>query len=107
MDRSSVEGFDWDDGNARKSADKHGVSQAESEQVFFNQPLLIAVDHHHSRAEPRYHALGAIDQGRLLHVTFTMRTSGKLIRVISARSMHRNERAIYAQTTKDAPEIPD
>jgi hypothetical protein len=40
-------------------------------------------------------------------VTFTMRTSGKLIRVISARSMHRNERAIYAQTTKDAPEIPD
>ena len=27
-------------GNARKSAEKHGVSQAEAEQVFFNDPLL-------------------------------------------------------------------
>jgi len=51
-----IVGFQWDGGNARKSSDKHGVSQAEAEQVFFNEPLLIARDMSHSRAEPRFHA---------------------------------------------------
>ena len=36
-----IAGFDWDDGNSRKSADKHGVGQAEAEQVFLNTPLLL------------------------------------------------------------------
>jgi uncharacterized protein len=31
------ERFEWDDGNARKSDDKHGVNQAETEQVFLNR----------------------------------------------------------------------
>lgn len=30
-----VIGFDWDDGNARKSAEKHDVSQAEAEERHF------------------------------------------------------------------------
>jgi hypothetical protein len=37
--------------------------------------------------------------GRRLHVTFTLRDGGKLIRVISARDMHRKERAHYEQAT--------
>jgi uncharacterized protein len=92
-----VVGFDWNAGNSRKSADKHGVSQAEAEQVFFNWPLVVSVDVAHSSDEPRYHALGQTDDGRRLHVTFTLRASGTLIRVISARDMHRNERRIYDQ----------
>lgn len=31
----------WDEGNARKSYDRHNVSPAESEQIFFNFPLLV------------------------------------------------------------------
>ena len=88
-------GFQWDAGNARKSADKHGVSQAEAEQVFFNEPLLVAGDIGHSRSEPRYHALGVTQAGRRLHVTFTLREQNTRIRVISARDMHRKERARY------------
>ena len=88
-------GFQWDAGNARKSADKHGVSQAEAEQVFFNEPLLVAGDIGHSRSEPRYHALGVTKTGRRLHVTFTLREQNTRIRVISARDMHRKERARY------------
>jgi uncharacterized protein len=57
-DWSRATGFDWDDGNARKSSDKHGVSQAEAEQIFFNSPLRVVPDAKHSSAEPRYHALG-------------------------------------------------
>jgi uncharacterized protein len=97
FDLEQVEGFDWDAGNARKSVDKHGVSQAEAEQMFFNDLLLVIADVGHSSHETRFHALGHTDASRLLHVTFTLRDGGRLIRVISARTMHRKERIRYEQ----------
>ena len=97
-DLSEIGGFDWDSGNARKN-DKHGVTAAEAEQVFFNLPLLVLDDVAHSQIEPRLHALGQSDKGRALHITFTLRHDAKSIRVISARDMHRKERAIYDQIT--------
>ena len=95
-----VAGFDWDAGNARKN-DRHGVSMAEAEQVFFNVPVLMLPDSAHSQSEPRYHALGKTIDGRRRHISFTLRGDGKLIRVISARDMHRKERAHYEQATQD------
>jgi hypothetical protein len=97
IDSARIEGFDWDDGNSRKSVDKHGVSQTEAEQVFFNEPLLVVEDARHSGREPRFHALGRTDEERLLHLTFTLRRDDSLIRVISARPMHRKERVRYEQ----------
>ena len=94
---SRMEGFQWDPGNARKSAEKHGVSQGEAEQVFFNEPLLVVQDVSHSLNETRLQALGKTDTGRYLHITFTLRNDGRLIRVVSARTMHRKERARYEQ----------
>jgi len=91
----AITGFEWDAGNARKNADRHGVSQAEAEQVFVNQPLLLLDDARHSQTETRWHALGKSSQGRLLHLTFTLR--GSLIRVISARDQHKKERVHYAK----------
>lgn len=99
IDLDSIVGFNWDQGNSRKSADKHGVSMAEAEEVFFNTPLLMLEDSSHSNKESRLHALGVSDDGRELHITFTLRQSGTLIRVISARDMHRKERLIYEQST--------
>jgi uncharacterized DUF497 family protein len=96
IDLSKIVGFNWDDGNARKN-EKHGVSMAEAEQGFFNVPLLLLDDADHSQKEPRLHALGKTDEGRTLHITFTLRHSSQLIRVIFARDMHRKERAIYEQ----------
>jgi uncharacterized DUF497 family protein len=98
IDLAKISGFNWDDGNARKN-EKHGVSMAESEQIFFNEPLLLIADTKHSEGEPRFHALGKTDDGRILHITFTLRLAGRKIRVISARDMHRKERTIYEQTT--------
>lgn len=99
IDFGRVTGFDWDAGNARKSEEKHGVSQAEAEQVFLNEPLLVVDDQKHSGSEPRYHALGVTDVLRALHITFTLRKNGTLVRVISARDMHRKERNLYEQET--------
>jgi uncharacterized protein len=92
---AQITGFEWDEGNSRKNEEKHGVSQSEAEQIFFNEPLLVLEDGKHSQREVRYHALGKTDDRRLLHVTYTLRGSGTLIRIISARDMHRKERAIY------------
>ncbi|NQW49700.1 MAG: BrnT family toxin [Rhodospirillales bacterium] len=97
IDLAKIEGFDWDEGNRRKSAEKHAVGQGEAEHIFFNDPLLVVEDVRHSIHELRLHALGRTDDGRLLHVTFTLRDNGRLIRVISARAMHRKERVRYEQ----------
>jgi uncharacterized DUF497 family protein len=97
LDFDRIVGFQWDEGNARKSLDKHAVSQSEAEEVFTNQPLLLLADARHSGAELRLHAFGHTDAGRLLQITFTLRDDGTLIRVISARDMSRKERERYDQ----------
>jgi uncharacterized protein len=102
VDWAQITGFDWDQGNSRKSANKHSVYQSEAEQIFFNEPLLVLEDSKHSQEEARYHALGKTDDARLLHITFTLRRSGTRVQVISARDMHRKEKAIYEQIKKDA-----
>jgi len=96
IDLSLISGFDWNDGNARKN-EKHGVGQSDAEEVFFNQPLLLLNDARHGGQESRFHALGKTHDGRRLHITFTLRQDNTLIRVISARAMHRKERTIYEQ----------
>ena len=101
IDWTQIIGFDWDAGNELKSVEKHEVSQFEAEQVFFNQPLLVVEDIKHGRAEDRYHALGKTDDARPLHITFTLHEDNTLIRVISARKMHRKERTVYEQSQKD------
>jgi uncharacterized DUF497 family protein len=99
IDFSRILGFDWDDGNRHKSLDRHAVTEAEAEQVFLDERLLVAEDVRHSQTEPRYHALGTNSDGRRLHVTFTLRRDGTAIRIISARDMNRKERARYDQET--------
>jgi hypothetical protein len=98
IDFDRVVGFDWDAGNLGKNA-RHGVDNREIEQVFANQPLLLASDALHSVTESRYRALGITDRGRQLMVIFTLRAEATLIRVVSARSMNRKERRIYGQKT--------
>lgn len=97
IDWRRVRGFEWDQGNARKSVDKHDVGQWEAEEVFFHMPLVVSADTAHSASEARFHALGRTGHGRLLHPTFTLRDDGRLIRVVSARPMSRQERTIYEQ----------
>lgn len=98
MERVSLpefRGFEWDQGNVTKNWETHHVSPHEAEQVFFNQPLIVADDVKHSRSERRYFVLGQTDDNRALFVAFTLR--GDLIRVISARDMSRREREVYRE----------
>ena len=96
IDFARITGFVWDRGNALKN-DRHGVTMLEAEQIFFFVPLIVTSDDRHSRTEPRFRALGQTLLGRRLAVIFTLRDDGTLIRVVSARDMHRKERAFYEQ----------
>ncbi len=96
---AAVIGFEWDAGNAMKNV-KHSVSDLEAEQLFVNEPLVVVEDPGHSGTERRWHALGRTGEGRLLHVTFTLRAGGTQVRIISARPMHRKERSVYAKASQ-------
>jgi uncharacterized DUF497 family protein len=88
-------GFQWDRGNLDKNLAKHRVANWESEQIFFNAPLIVLEDPSHSRSEKRWAAFGRTDAGRLLVVIFTKR--GDLIRDISARNMNKKEKDFYEE----------
>ena len=89
--RSTVAGFEWDEGNWPKCG-KHGVSKAEIEHVLRSEPLVLP-DRYPQDVETRFDAVGKNSDGRYIFVVFTLReTQGKrLIRPISARYMHVKE----------------
>ncbi len=93
-------GFEWDAGNAPKLQERHGVTAGECEQVFFQEPLLVAPDPRHSQDEERWAALGRTADGRSLAIVFTLR--GELIRPLFARDMSRKERNLYAEAENQA-----
>lgn len=84
-----VAGFDWDEGNWPKCG-KHGVSQAEIEQVLMGTPAVLADPHH---GEPRMRAIGKTAGGRYVFLVFVLRErqGQTLLRPISARFMHLKE----------------
>lgn len=105
IDFRAIDGFDCDEGNARKNNLKHGVTQVEAEQVFFNATVFLLPDLSHSQVEPRFHLLGKTNEDRMLHITFTLRFGERKIRVISAREMHRKERLIYEEKTQNSSDV--
>ncbi len=93
--------FDWDAGNTGKNL-KHGVTDAESEEIFFREPVVVP-SNQSSLNEDRFCALGETRAGRKLFVVYTLR--GDAIRIISARPMTRKERSFYdGQGTIQSPQ---
>jgi uncharacterized DUF497 family protein len=99
----NIAGFEWDAGNIDKNWVKHGVSNAECEEVFFNTPLLIRPDSSRSREEVRNAAFGRTDAERPLFVVFLVRNN--YIRVISARDMTDKELEVYRDRLKKSSKI--
>jgi uncharacterized DUF497 family protein len=95
-------GFQWDEGNVEKHWLRHHVSRGETEQVFFNRPLVVVAGEQRTESTARYYALGQADARRPLCIVFTVR--GDLIRVISTRPMSRQERRMYEHAKEEAAE---
>ena len=93
LEVEKITGFDRDNGNIEKNLKKHGLPHAIIEEIFFNEPLLVAEDFGHSKDECRCLAPGRTFDDKYLLVAFTVRADK--IRVISARPMSKKERSIY------------
>lgn len=94
----NIAGFDWDQGNINKNLIRHGVTDKESEEIFFNSRLSYP-DGKHSVNEPRYLILGQTDTGKILSASFTFR--GKKIRIISSRLANKKEKLDYEKAFKE------
>ena len=82
--------FDWDAGN-RDHLARHGISAAEFEQGFRNQPIQI--DEYQVRGEWRTKVIAITDAARLLELVYTVREG--LIRAVTAFPLKRRRRGFY------------
>lgn len=89
--------FEWDEGNHEKSYAKHDVLCGESEEVFFDERILVLGDQVAPKTEEkRFGVIGSTFELKILFVCFTIR--GNKIRVISARRANKNERRLYEKS---------
>ena len=86
--------FEYDPAKAQTNWQKHGVSFAEAELVFFD-PLAIQDVDPDSIDEERFITVGIGNSGRLLVVVYTMRSG--TVRLISARLATRQEAKAYEE----------
>lgn len=86
-----ITGFIWLPAIIEKLAVKHGVSVAEVEQVFENEPRFRFVEGGTRDGENVYMATGQTDGGRYLIVLFIFKSSGEAL-ILSARDMMPKER---------------
>jgi uncharacterized protein len=89
--------FAWDQRKAQANLAKHGVSFDEAQTVFLDDHALVIADPDHSSdEEERFVMLGMSALRRTLVVCHCFRERDDVIRLISARTATRKERASYA-----------
>jgi uncharacterized DUF497 family protein len=87
--------FAWNEEKARANAEKHAVSFEEAQTCFYDSSQVVFYDPDHSHKEDRELLIGHSNRGRLLLVSYTIRSNS--IRLISARKATRSEADTYAQ----------
>lgn len=87
--------FEWDEKKASANSKKHGVGFHEAATIFGDPLALTFSDPDHSKTEQRFLTFGLSQSNRLLVVAHTDR--GNAVRIISARRMSKQERAIYEE----------
>lgn len=93
-------GFDWDPRKNEANRAKHGIGFETALTAFDDPHAWLAVDERHSSAsEVREILIGESDAGVLV-VIFTVRESGTLLRIISARKASGRERRRYEEAKK-------
>jgi uncharacterized DUF497 family protein len=89
-----IDDFVWLPDVLEKLAIKHGVTQDEAEEVFFNRPQYRFVESGHRRGEDVHTASGQTDVGRYL-IVFFIHKPGNTALILSARDMDQKERRRY------------
>lgn len=88
--------FEWDERKAAANFKKHGVSFDEARTVFFDERAKLIDDPEHSENEERFILLGLSSSLRVMVVCHCYKSSGNVIRIISARKATPSESKFYA-----------
>lgn len=92
-----IDDFIWLPDIVEKVAAKHGLTQDEVEEVFFNRPLFRFVERGFRPGENVYAALGQTDAGRYV-IAFFIHKPGHLALIVSARDTDAKERKRYERS---------
>jgi uncharacterized protein len=87
--------FEWDERKADANLKKHGVSFDEARTVFFDERARLIDDPEHSDDEERFILLELSSALRVMVVCHCYRSSGNVIRIISARKATTRESKFY------------
>jgi len=85
--------FEWDPRKNAANQRKHGVSFEEAQTVFYDDRALLREDP--DETEDRFVLLGLSATLRTLVVCHCYNERDEVIRIISARKAHKDERAEY------------
>ena len=77
---------------------KHGITLQQAQDVFTDPYRIEEYDRIHSTTEHRYTTIGILPSGKIVFVSFTMRS--EKYRLISAREATREEKRQYAEHLK-------
>ncbi|MBB1088625.1 BrnT family toxin [Lysobacter sp. SG-8] len=91
--------FEWNQTKAASNLRKHGVSFEEAQTVFRDEFAVQFFDGDDDSGEDRFLMLGMSRDANLLLVCHCERSSGDVIRIISARKATRRESTHYGQTS--------
>lgn len=91
-----IDGFIWFSDIIDKLESKHGVSQAEVENLFTCKPVFSKIQRGKIKGENLYRALGRTEAGRHL-VSFFIYKRNHYALIISTRDMTDKERKYYAK----------
>lgn len=98
--------FDWDPDKDKINRAKHGLSLADSTELFKSGVDYLEIyDEGHSEHEDRFIAVGPIKRGVIV-VAYTERED-EVLRLLSARMATRNERRLFEAYEKDRHERRD
>ena len=75
--------FEWDEDKRRENLRKHGIDFINVMEIF-DHPVLTQLDTRQEYGEDRWIGIGHV-QNRILVVCYVERSSGNVIRLISAR----------------------
>ncbi len=89
-----IDDFIWLPDILDKLDRKHGVSQDEVEDIFFNRPWYRFVELGERPGEDVYSAAGQTNEGRYLTVFFIHKSKNSAL-ILSARDMDDKERKRY------------
>ena len=92
--------FEWDEKKSRTNLEKHKVSFAEAQTVFFDASAMEFFDSEHSEKEDRFLLLGQSFNLRTLMVCHCHRDEESIIRIISSRKATAKERNTYQRNKR-------